>query len=387
MQLRRAFTMLITIGLLFALAAPASAQDATGTNPLTLSTPYTAVAVEPGHTVTFDLNLSAPQGELVTFDLTGVPDGWTATLKGGGFVVDGVTYDVNHPPALRLSVAVPTEATDGLYALSVLATGASGRAQLDLALRVAAQVGGGVTMTSDFPALRGPSGVKFSYRLRLNNDTTQEVQFGLQTTAPDGWQVQARPSGQSLASTITIKPGESSTILVEATPPSDASAGSYEIDVTASGGDYTATAQLTAQITGSYAILLATQDQRLNANVVAGKGTDLQLEVFNTGSAPLENIQLHATAPSGWKTAFAPATVPEIAPGDSVPVTLTITPSHDAVAGDYRLSLSSQTKQAKDSIELRATVKTSAAWGLVGVGLIILVLAGLGIVFRRFGRR
>jgi len=49
--------------------------------------------------------------------------------------------------------------------------------------------------------------------------------------------------------------------------------------------------------------------------------------------------------------------------------------------------LSSQTDQAQDSIELRATVKTSAAWGLIGVGLIVLVFAGLSIVFRRFGRR
>jgi len=57
------------------------------------------------------------------------------------------------------------------------------------------------------------------------------------------------------------------------------------------------------------------------------------------------------------------------------------------VAGDYRVSLSSQTDQAQDSIELRATVKTSAAWGLIGVGLIVLVFAGLSIIFRRFGRR
>jgi uncharacterized membrane protein len=109
--------------------------------------------------------------------------------------------------------------------------------------------------------------------------------------------------------------------------------------------------------------------------------------VFNTGSAPLDNVQLQATPPSGWKTAFTPALIPEIAPGASTPVTLTMTPSADAVAGDYRVSLSSQTDQTQDSIELRATVKTSAAWGLIGVGLIILVFAGLSMTFRRFGRR
>ena len=33
------------------------------------------------------------------------------------------------------------------------------------------------------------------------------------------------------------------------------------------------------------------------------------------------------------------------------------------------------------------TVETSLLWGIVGVALIILVIVGLGYVFRRYGRR
>jgi uncharacterized membrane protein len=380
--MRRAVSTLAIIGVLLILALPASAADA-----VSLTTPYTSVAVEPGHTVTFNLDLAAPDGDSVALSVSGVPDGWSTTITGGGFVVDGITYDSNNPPSLRLGVTVPSDATDSSYDLAVTAQGTSSSSTLDLTVRVAAQVGGGVSMTTDFPALQGPAGVKFSYRLTLSNDTTQELQFGLDTTGPDGWQIDASPAGESLASTVTIKPGDTSTIAVSTTPPDDTAAGDYEIDVTATGGNYTATTQLTANVTGSYSMVLSTQDQRLNADVVAGKSSDLQLEVINTGSAPLDNVQLQATPPSGWKTVFTPAVVPEIAPGDSTAVTLTMTPSTDAVAGDYRVSLSSQTDQAQDSIELRATVKTSAAWGLIGVGLIVLVFAGLSIVFRRFGRR
>ncbi len=383
MRLPRSFVSLLTIGLLLALASPASAQEAA----ITLTTPYTDVAVEPGHTVTFDLSLSAPQGEHVTFDASGLPEGWTSTLQGAGFVIDGVTFDSAHLPALRLAVAVPADATDGVHMLTVTAKGATGTARLQLALRVKAQVGGGVTMTSDFPNLEGPSGVKFSYRLSLSNASTEEVQFGLSATGPDGWQVSAQPSGQSLASTVTVQPGGSATVNVETTPPSDTPAGSYDIDVTATGGAYTATTHLTAQITGTYSMVISTQDQRMNASVVAGKPDDVQLVVFNTGSAPLDNVQLRATPPSGWDATFSPETLAEVPAGGSAPVTLTITPSRDAVAGDYRLTVSGQTTQAHDSIELRTTVKTSAAWGVVGAGLIVLVLGGLGVVFRRFGRR
>jgi uncharacterized membrane protein len=380
--MRRAISTLSIIGVLLTLALPAWAADS-----VSLTTPYTSVAVESGHTATFSLDLTAPQGDNVALSLTGVPDGWNATITGGGFVVDGVTYDSTNPPALRLGVAVPSDASEGSYEIAVVADGSSSSSTLDLTLRVAAQVGGGVTLTSDFPALQGPSGVKFSYRLTLSNDTTQELQFGLDTAGPEGWQVDASPAGQSLASTVTVKPGDTSTITVSTTPPDGTAAGDYEIDVTATGSSYTATAQLTASVTGSYSMVLSTQDQRLNADEVAGKSSDLQLVVFNTGSAPLDNVQLQATPPSGWKTAFTPALIPEIAPGASTPVTLTMTPSADAVAGDYRVSLSSQTDQTQDSIELRATVKTSAAWGLIGVGLIILVFAGLSMTFRRFGRR
>lgn len=381
-HMRRVAPALLTIGVLMALALPASAATT-----VTLATPYTSVAVEPGHTVTFNLDLAAPEGDSVGLSVDGTPDGWTSTITGGGFVVDGITYESADPPSLRLAVAVPEGATDGSYDIAVTAQDSSTSSTLDLTVRVASQVGGGVNLTSDYPDLQGPAGVKFSYRLTLLNDTTQELQFGLDTTGPDGWQIDASPAGESLASTVTIKPGSSGTISVSATPPDGTAAGTYEIDVTATGGGYSAMIPLTAQVTGSYSMVLSTQDQRLNADVTAGKSSNVQLEVFNTGSAPLDNVQLQATPPSGWKTTFTPAVVPEIAPGGSTAVTLTMTPSTNAVAGDYRVSLSSQTSEAKDSIELRATVKTSAAWGLFGVGLIILVFAGLSIVFRRFGRR
>lgn len=380
--MRRAVYVLTIIGFILTISLPAAAAST-----VTLTTPYTAVAVEPGHTVTFNLDLSAPEGDGVTFSTSGAPDGWTTTITGGGFVVDGVTYESSNPPALKLAVTVPNDAADGSYDLTVAAADSTSTATLDLSLRVAAQVGGGVSLTSQFPNLQGPAGVKFSYSLSLKNDTTQDLQFGLDTNGPDGWQIDASPVGQSLASTVTIKAGESSTISVSTTPPDGTAAGDYEVDVTATSGSYTATDQLTAQITGSYAIVLSTQDQRLNADVAAGKASDVQLQVFNTGSAPLDNVQLSATPPSGWTDTFTPSTIPEIAPGDSTAVTLTMTPGTDAVAGDYRVTVSAKTNQATDSIELRATVKTSAAWGLIGVALIVIVFAGLSAVFRRFGRR
>ena len=42
---------------------------------------------------------------------------------------------------------------------------------------------------------------------------------------------------------------------------------------------------------------------------------------------------------------------------------------------------------ATATTDIRVTVQTSALWGAIGIGLIALVLLGLWLVFRRFGRR
>jgi len=84
---------------------------------------------------------------------------------------------------------------------------------------------------------------------------------------------------------------------------------------------------------------------------------------------------------------FSPDGIDDIEPGATADVVATITPADDAIAGDYRLTLRAQVPETSDSIEIRATVKTSALWGLVGVGIILIALAAVALVFRRFGRR
>jgi len=44
-------------------------------------------------------------------------------------------------------------------------------------------------------------------------------------------------------------------------------------------------------------------------------------------------------------------------------------------------------EKANETLELRTTVKASSAWGGLGIGIIILVVAGLVFLFIRLGRR
>ena len=71
----------------------------------------------------------------------------------------------------------------------------------------------------------------------------------------------------------------------------------------------------------------------------------------------------------------------------TVEVTAHVTPSKQALTGDYVVTMSAGSSQVSDSAEFRVAVKTSMVWGVVAVAVIAALLAGIGSMFRRYGRR
>jgi uncharacterized membrane protein len=112
--------------------------------------------------------------------------------------------------------------------------------------------------------------------------------------------------------------------------------------------------------------------------------------IKNTGTAPMSKVTLVGTPPTGWKVTVDPTDgLDTIAPDQTGTINATITPSSDAVAGDYVVNFkSTATEDATGATaQIRYTVETSTIWLIVGVGLIVLILAGLYYVFRTYGRR
>ncbi|MGQ0849424.1 MAG: COG1470 family protein [Actinomycetota bacterium] len=370
-------------GLVALLASPAAAQTAG----LTMNTPYPGLTVEPGDTASFDLTLSATIATAVTMGVDGVPDGWTATFRGSGSVVNRVSTAPEEAPDLRLDVIVPTGTADGEYPLTIEAAGASETITLPVVVTVQGGSGGVVTLTPEAPGLRGPASATFTFQVEVKNDTPAEVQLELDAEGPVGWRVEARPQGQTQASSITVDSGSNGRVTVTATPPTNVAAGLYDLRVTARGGGIDTEAPLQVQVTGSFDMQLTTPDQRLNAQVTAGQPTQFPILIVNSGSADLTNVTVNAIPPTGWEVTFDSEVITTIAPGDFATVNATITPSGDAIAGDYQITFRSTVEETDASMEIRSTVSPSAFGGLVGIGLILLTLAALGWVFRRFGRR
>jgi uncharacterized repeat protein (TIGR01451 family) len=383
-------TRSLTASLVGAALAALVVTPAAAVEGLDLTTPYPAVQVDPGGEVTFPLAVGTTQPEVVGLEVTEAPEGFETKIRGGGFIVSSVFSDpgVEEPPELELEVTVPEGLAPGTYDVQLLATGTAGTTPLDLQLTVGEVEAGTVTLETEVPSVRGDSGQTFSFDLTLSNDTAQEIPFGLEAaSAQPGWDVTATFSGEEQAATSLVGAGETATVNVEAVPLDDLAAGLYDIGVRAVGGDQTAEAALQVEITGSYAMELTTQNERLSTTVQGGSSTTLPLVVRNSGTADLTGVTITDIPPTGWEVTYSQETV-DVPAGQDVVVEATITPPGDAVSGDYQLSFDADNEDATaDTLVIRTTVETSTTWGFVGIALIALVVVGLLLVFRRYGRR
>jgi uncharacterized membrane protein len=371
------------IGLAVALAA---APVSLALNPVTLTTPYPAIEVAPGAKVSLTVWVETQDAGRVDLSLDGVSADWTVTLRGGGFLVNGVHSNGDEATEVTLDVSVPETAAEGVQRITVQALSDGSTASLPIDITVTPNAAGEVSLTTDFPELKGSTDASFSFTLTLRNDTPDDLTFGVAASGPPGWTLDAKVTSQAQAASAIVEAGSSTSIEVTAEAPQNAAANVYPITVEASSGDTSAQAELSVEITGSYDLSLTTPDGRLSANASAGSQTDLSLVLRNDGTAEVADVRLSASTPTGWTVTFEPETV-TVPAQDEVQVTARLTPSGNAIAGDYVATFNARSDLADAEAQMRVTIETSLLWGVVGIGLIGLVLAGLWWTFRRYGRR
>jgi len=382
---RRLAALATAAFLALGVAAPATLAA----DPLTITTPYPAVVVAPGSHVAFNVEVSTDTSQRVALDLTGAPEAWNASLHGGGFVIDAVETNGTDAASVRVDVDVPADAT-GTTRMVLKGTAGTLSVELPLQVRVEANATGDLTLTTDFPSLRGPSSQTFNFNLTLKNDTAEDLTFSVNAQAPTGWTVTANLTGQSQAASAIVKAGSTSGVTVSAIPPTGAAAGTYDIQVVAVAGERNITGALQVEVTGSYDLTVSTSDGRLNGRGAAGSTSPLVVTLENQGTAAITNVKLTATAPTGWEVTFDPDTIASLEAGATEPTTVNaqVKPSGDAIAGDYTITVTATGDQStRDTMEIRYTVETNLLWGVIGVALIVAVAGGVWWVFQRYGRR
>ncbi|WP_217592684.1 NEW3 domain-containing protein [Cohnella sp. GbtcB17] len=374
-----AMTLLMALGVL-GLSAPASAAGTAK-----LYTPYVSLSAAPGESITYDIDLINDGDGIQTAALSFTPPSkdWKTDLTAGGHPISEVAVKPHETQSASLSVLVPFEVAKGSYALQLNA-GAFG--SLTLKINVTEQGTYKTELSAEQPNMEGHSDSTFTYNLTLANRTASKQQYALTAEPPAGWDARFSSGGNNVTA-VDIEPNATSSITLTLTPSEKAAAQTYKIPVHASNSSTSADVTMEAVITGTYGIELSTSNQVLSTNVTAGGKRTLELAVKNTGTAELTGVSLTNTAPTDWEVTFEPKTIPSIKAGESVPVTATIHSSDKSLSGDYVVGLTAQAAEKSADAAIRVTVKTSVLWGWIGVLIILVVLAGVYWLFRKYGRR
>jgi uncharacterized membrane protein len=356
---------------------------------LYLLTDYPALTVQAGGTSTVALrlhNYGLPP-ERLALSVDGVPQGWSATILGGGQPVAAAMPATGKDVALQLRLDVPANAQGGAT-VTVNAKGANQTISLPIAVALGKDLPAKLTLEPKLPALRGSPTSNFEYQMTVKNDSGRNLLVSLGAKAPQNFSTRFTEAyGSQELSSLPIEAGQSKDIKLAVRAPSQTGAGRIPVGVTVSAEGVSADAQVVMEIVGQPQLKLTGRDGVVSARAEAGNQTSIPIVISNEGSAPAEGIELAGTAPTGWKVEFDPKQVERIAPGQRAEAQLLLTPSAKALAGDYMTSLRASSRGESASSDFRVAVSTSTYWGMAGAGIIGIALLVMVGAIARFGRR
>jgi len=398
----RTFTttlMAAALGAMLMAPLPLGAQETTAAQQSAelsgfwLTTSWPEMTIKPGETQSVSLSLRNEKlpPQRATIEVSGVPEGWAWSLKGGGREVTAAIVSPDSTERLTLELTPPEDAsTDGDHAIEVRARTATETVTLPLVVRLSEteEAASGLSLEPELPALRGTARSTFSFKIKVKNEGAEDGLFNLTASVPAGFQTRFKKGyGSEEITGLPIAAGASETVTMEVIPSRGVAAGRYEAGFEVSGEGLSGTTQLSLDVTGEPQVAIVGPLERLSGEAVAGRESSFTFTLVNTGTAPATDLQLSATPPSGWTVEFEPQDVAQIAPNSTGEVNVKLTPSEQAIAGDYMVSVRASNDTISESVQFRVTVRTSTMWGAVGLGVIAVAALVLGGAVMRYGRR
>lgn len=379
---------------------------AAGGSGIDMSTDYPGITVKAGETVTFPLDFASLDGEGHDIKLSAekLPENWKGYFKGQNnqitkVHVDGAGTEEQESTTSKtstkgndladFSLTVPDDAETGEYEVDLKADAGSGNTDtLTLEVTVSEEDAGESNFTSEYPEQQGAAGTTFTFDMTIVNNRGTNQSYSLSAQTPEGWQATFTPSGESNnVASLSVDAGASQGVTVTVTPPENVEKGDYQIPCTAVSSNDTLKSELTVSITGTYALSLSTPDERLSFDAYANKETAVTLSITNNGNVDLNNLNLSASAPTDWDVRFSESAIDTLEAGATREVTAYVTPGENAITGDYVTTIKINNENTSASADFRVSVKTSTSWGIAAIAIIVVLVCGLGVIFKKYGRR
>jgi uncharacterized membrane protein len=257
-----------------------------------------------------------------------------------------------------------------------------------------------------YPKVSGLATSTFTFEVELRNLSEEARYFDLVITGPTQWSIDITPASDTSKkiSAIRLEPikvvaGQTSygqSIAITATPPAKpviVEPREYTIKLDVSSGDIKASTELVAVITATYSLKVVPVDGLYNTKANAGKNNWYPVNIQNTGTDAINNIDFLSDKTEGWRVGVSLFGIETLNPQESREVGLTIIPAAKSIPGDYYISFwvigqqAAAGEQVAGSIDIRVTVEAATVWGWLGLIIIVLIVAGLGYLYVAFRRR
>lgn len=253
-------------------------------------------------------------------------------------------------------------------------------------------VGEGIELYTAYPALSDISGEIFTFEIDLIYEGTETRTFDLSATKIPHWIVSIRSIFQEIElPAIRLEPGkepsEAVRVILWPIPGEFPEPGEYTTTLVASSDNIKGSIELTANVTDLHRFAFFTESVRLSAEATAGRENHIAASVMNTGTAIIERIDIVGGRPEYWTLEFYPDKIENLEPGFAQEVDILIIPTKETIAGDYMLNMRAVSDRYRAEFDFRVTVLTPTIWGWVGVLIVLAVIAGVAVMFRRLGRR
>ncbi|WP_367916500.1 NEW3 domain-containing protein [Leadbetterella sp. DM7] len=226
----------------------------------------------------------------------------------------------------------------------------------------------------------------FRFSATLHNGAATEQVFEFKAELPAGWMAVFRAEGSQLTA-LKMEAGKSRDVDIEILASPMTRPGKFTIPVTAASGTETLRLTLEAVVKGNYEVQLSTPDGRLSDEVTEGRSRQLVLTVQNSGTLPLNDLEMTAQSPPQWKAAFEPSKIDRLDPGQTRQVNVTLSVPDKTIAGDYLTTFTVRNNYANANTSFRMTVKTSLLSGWIGLLVILLAVGLVYNLIRKYGRR
>jgi uncharacterized membrane protein len=240
--------------------------------------------------------------------------------------------------------------------------------------------------TAKLMNIEAASNETFRYNTTLHNGAGSARIYELKADLPVGWMIAYKVDGSQVTS-INMDAGKTQDIAIEINATATAAPKKYTIPIKAISNSDTLSLNLEAVVKGSYSITLTTPTGRLSDEVTSGSHQELQLVIKNTGTLPLNDLQVTAQLPSGWESSFEPASIKQLEAGKTIDVKATIKVPDKTIAGDYAANFTATNSNTNSQIAFRLVVKTSLLSGWIGILVILLAIGIVYYLIRKYGRR